>query len=159
MLAIAGIATVGGVAPVRSPNVFGAASLADGGGVSSEKRELIERFFALEAAPDAASARLRGLARDAGIDVGFALDSFDTRSSFIAARGLSLDEMLFSTSFPHSIDYYSGFMFDARVPGSENASPTISGGRYDTLLRTLGATRDIPAVGAAVSIERLGEAA
>ena len=160
LLAIAGIATVGGRSAGEIAERFlEQASLADGAGVSSEKRALIERFFALEAAPDAASTQLRGLARDAGIDVGFALDSFDTRSSFIAARGLNLDEMVFSTSFPHSIDYYSGFMFDARMPGSTNALPTISGGRYDTLLRTLGAARDIPAVGAAISIERLGGAA
>ncbi|MGA8169246.1 MAG: ATP phosphoribosyltransferase regulatory subunit [Methylocystis sp.] len=161
MLSIAGISTVGGRSAGEIAERFlDQASLADSAGVSVEKRALIEAFFDIEAAPDAASAALRKLANYAGADLGFALDSFDTRSSFIAARGLSLDDMVFSTRFPHSIDYYSGFIFEARVAGAQDSPPAIGGGRYDTLLKTLGAARDIPAVGAAVSINRLtGDAA
>jgi ATP phosphoribosyltransferase regulatory subunit len=156
LLSIAGISTVGGRSAGEIAERFlEQAALADGAGVNFDKRALIEAFFEIEAAPDAASATLRKLAQDARLDLGFALDSFDTRSSFIAARGLSLEDMVFSTSFPHSIDYYSGFMFEARVAGASGASPAISGGRYDTLLKTLGAARDIPAVGAAISIDRL----
>jgi ATP phosphoribosyltransferase regulatory subunit len=68
--------------------------------------------------------------------------------------------MVFSTRFPHSIDYYSGFMFEARVAGAPNLAPAIGGGRYDRLLKSLGASADIPAVGAAISLGRLtGDAA
>jgi len=156
MLSIAGISTVGGRSAGEIAERFlEQASLAAGAGVSFEKRQLIEAFFTLQAAPDAASATLRRLAQDARLDLGVALDSFDTRSSFIAARGLSLEDMVFSTSFPHSVGYYSGFMFEARVVGAADALPAISGGRYDTLLKTLGAAREIPAVGAAISIDRL----
>jgi len=161
MLSIAGISTVGGrTAGEIAERFLEQASLADGAGVGLEKRALIEAFFDIEAAPDAASAALRKLAKYAGADLAFALDSFDTRSSFIAARGLNLEDMVFSTRFPHSIDYYSGFMFEARVAGAPDNGPAIGGGRYDSLLKTLGASADIPAVGAAISIDRLtGEAA
>jgi ATP phosphoribosyltransferase regulatory subunit len=161
MLSIAGISTVGGRSAGEIAERFlEQASLADGAGVGLEKRALIEAFFDIEAAPDAASAALRKLAKYAGADLAFALDSFDTRSSFIAARGLNLEDMVFSTRFPHSIDYYSGFMFEARVAGAPDNAPALGGGRYDSLLKTLGASADIPAVGAAISIDRLtGEAA
>jgi len=108
----------------------------------------------IEGAPDAASSALRQLAKDAGLDLAAALDTFDTRASFIAARGLDLDHMLFSASFARHLDYYSGFVFEARHAGAGDV-PVIGGGRYDRLLRTLGATADIPAVGAAIWIDRL----
>lgn len=158
LLSIAGIAAVGGRSAAEIAERFlDQATLADGEGVSQEKRALADRFFAIEGAPDAASAALRRLADDAKLDLGAALDAFDTRSGFIAARGLALDDMIFSASFARRLDYYSGFVFEARhVSGGE---PVIGGGRYDRLLKTLGARTDIPAVGAAIWIDRLDSAA
>lgn len=154
LLSIAGITTVGGRSAAEIAERFlDQATLADGAGVSTEKRALTEAFFAVEGAPDAASAALRGLAVDASLDLSAALDSFDTRSSFMAARGLALDEMRFSASFARHLDYYTGFVFEARHAGG--GEPVIGGGRYDRLLKTLGAKSDIPAVGAAIWIDRL----
>jgi ATP phosphoribosyltransferase regulatory subunit len=65
--------------------------------------------------------------------------------------------MIFSASFARHLDYYSGFVFEARRRGA--GEPVIGGGRYDRLLRTLGARADIPAVGAAIWIDRLQTAA
>ncbi len=156
LLSIAGISTVGGRAASEIAERFlEQASLESGAGVDQEKRALLEAFFAVGGTPDATSAQLRALAREAKLDLGFTLDSFDTRSSFIAARGLALDQMSFSTSFARRLDYYSGFVFEARLANRPDAAPVIAGGRYDRLLRTLGAARDVPAVGAAIWINRL----
>lgn len=159
LLSIAGIAAVGGRSAAEIAERFlEQAMLADGAGVSTEKRALVEAFFAIEGAPDAASATLRRLADDASLDLGAVLDAFDTRSGFIAARGLGLDDMIFSASFARRLDYYSGFVFEARH--ASGGEPVIGGGRYDRLLKTLGARADIPAVGAAIWIDRLaGDAA
>lgn len=158
LLSIAGIAAVGGRSAAEIAERFlDQATLAEGAGVPAEKRALAEAFFAIEGAPDIASAALRQLAEDAKLDLAPALDSFDTRTSFIAARGLSLDDMIFSASFARHLDYYSGFVFEARHAASRE--PVVGGGRYDRLLRTLGATADIPAVGAAIWIDRLESAA
>lgn len=159
LLSIAGVTAVGGRGPSEIAERFlEQAELAEGAGVSAEKRALVESFFAIDDSPDAASAMLRRLAGDAGLDLGAALDSFDTRSGFIAARGLALDDMRFSASFARHLNYYTGFVFEARRPGSEAA--VIGGGRYDRLLKTLGASEDIPAVGAAIWVDRLqGDAA
>lgn len=155
LLSIAGITPVGGRSAAEIAERFlDQATLAEGAGVSPEKRALAEAFFLIEGAPDIASSALRGLADDAGLDLSAALDRFDTRASFIAARGLDLDHMLFSASFARHLDYYSGFVFEARHAGAGDV-PVIGGGRYDRLLRTLGATADIPAVGAAIWIDRL----
>jgi ATP phosphoribosyltransferase regulatory subunit len=154
LLSIAGVAAVGGRGPSEIAERFlEQAELAEGAGVPAEKRALAEAFFAIEGAPDAASAALRRLAAEAGLDLGAALDCFDARSGFVAARGLALDDMRFSTSFARHLDYYTGFVFEARRRGSEAA--VVGGGRYDRLLKTLGAKEDIPAVGAAVWVDRL----
>jgi len=157
LLSIAGIAAVGGRSAAEIAERFlEQATLAEGDAVPAEKRRLAEAFFAIEGSPDAASRALRRLATDARLDLSAALDCLDARAGFIAARGLPLDDMFFSASFARQLDYYSGFVFEARRRGSD--TPVIGGGRYDRLLKTLGASDDIPAVGAAIWVERLGGA-
>ena len=77
----------------------------------------------------------------------------------MAARGIDLDKITFSASFARNLDYYTGFVFEAREAGSRRRAPAIGGGRYDRLLSTLGAKTEIPAVGAAIWIERLNAGA
>jgi len=156
LLSIAGVSTVGGRGAAEIAERFlEQATLKAGDGVPKEKRALAEAFFSVEGAPDAASAALRRLMDDAKLDLAQALDSLDTRSSFIAARGLALDDMTFCASFARRLDYYSGFVFEARRARMRQGAPVIGGGRYDRLLKTLGAARDIPAVGAAIWVDRL----
>ena len=158
LLSIAGITAVGGRSAAEIAERFlDQATLAEGAGVSAEKRALAEAFFAIEGSPDTAAAALRKLAEDARLNLDAALDAIDTRAGFIAARGLALNDMIFSASFARQLDYYSGFVFEARLNDAQE--PVIGGGRYDRLLRTLGAQEDVPAVGAAIWIDRLGGAA
>jgi ATP phosphoribosyltransferase regulatory subunit len=160
LLAIAGISAVGGRSASEVAERFLEQAALQEGGIGDDKRNLIERFFAVEGAPDAAADELRKLAGEAGIDLGAALDEVDARTNFLAARGVALEDAVFSTRFPHSIDYYSGVMFEARPKGAGlDSPPLLSGGRYDTLLKTLGSTQDVPAVGAALYVDRLGDAA
>ncbi|BDV40056.1 ATP phosphoribosyltransferase regulatory subunit [Methylocystis bryophila] len=156
LLAIAGAATVGGRSAAEVAERFlEQASLQEP--LNPRTRQQIVNFFAVEASPDAASERLRALARDSGLKLDEALEAFETRTSFLAARGVKLEETVFSTRFPHAIGYYSGFMFEARPSGAGvQGAPLLSGGRYDGLLKSLGAQSNIPAVGAAIFVDRLG---
>ena len=157
LLSIAGITPVGGRSAAEIAERFlDQATLVAGAGMSREKQALAEVFFDIDGAPDAAADAIRRLARDADLDLSEALDTFETRAGFIAAHGLALDEMIFQTSFARQLDYYSGFVFEARDETRDEA--IIGGGRYDRLLKTLGANRDIPAVGAAICINRLRSA-
>jgi ATP phosphoribosyltransferase regulatory subunit len=155
LLSIAGISAVGGRSAAEIAERFlEQASLASGAGVGAETRALVEAFFSIEGQIDEASTALRKLAADAGLDLAEALDSFDTRSSFLAARGVDLERVRFSASFARRLDYYSGFVFEART--AKSGAPLIGGGRYDHLLKTLGAKQDIAAVGASIWVDRLG---
>src|SRR5262249_47286828 len=80
----------------------------------------------------------------------------ETRTGFLAARGLEVRKIKFATAFGRGFDYYTGFVFELHKPGGSN--PLIAGGRYDALLARLGAREAIPAVGFAVSVEELAAA-
>jgi len=160
LLAIAGISSVGGRSAGEIAERFlEQAALKGGDGVSAEKRGVIEEFLSISGDPDQASRRLRALAAASGLDLGAALDGFDKRLNFIAARGIDVSTLDFAAGFARNLDYYTGFVFEAQDPARADARPIIGGGRYDRLLKTLGANEDIPAVGAAIWCDRLIPAA
>ena len=154
LLSIAGIATVGGRSVAEIADRFLEQSALNAPTrLPRETRALIERFLSIAGDPDDAAGELRALAADAKIALGPALDLFETRTGFLAARGVDVRAIKFATAFGRGFDYYTGFVFelqDARV-----GSPLVAGGRYDGLLTRLGASEPIPAVGFAASIEEL----
>jgi ATP phosphoribosyltransferase regulatory subunit len=160
LLSIAGIASVGGRSAGEIADRFlDQAALRSGPGAASEKRVILQRFLDIAGEPDAASQRLRKLAEEARLDIGAALDSLDQRIGFLAARGMPVEDYAFSAAFVRDLDYYTGFVFEAVVAGRTDGKPAVGGGRYDGLARRLGAGADIPAVGAAIWIDRLGAGA
>jgi len=120
-----------------------------------ETRALIERFLAVAGEPDEAAAELRALAQDAGIALDAALDRFESRTGFLAARGIDVTRIRFSTDFGRGLDYYTGFVFELHDAGARHLGQLVAGGRYDGLLSRIGSPVAIPAVGFAVWIERL----
>jgi len=158
LLSIAGIATVGGrsVAEIADRFVEQAALNAPTR-LPRETRALIERFLTVRGDPDEGAGELRSLAADAKIALEPALDLFETRTGFLAARGVDVRAIQFSTGFGRGFDYYTGFVFELQDPRAK--SPLVAGGRYDGLLSRLGAGEPIPAVGFAASIEELAACA
>jgi ATP phosphoribosyltransferase regulatory subunit len=116
---------------------------------------LIERFLAIAGDPDEAAAKLRAFANDTKLKLDAALDLFDSRTGFLAARGIDVGRIRFSTAFGRGLDYYTGFVFELHDAGGGENGPAVAGGRYDGLLSRLGSPVSIPAVGFAVWIERL----
>jgi ATP phosphoribosyltransferase regulatory subunit len=156
VLSIAGISSVGGrTAAEIAERFLEQATASSGGGVPGEARVLLERYLGIAGNPDETSAELRTLAADAQINCTQTLDEFDARLGFIAARGIDLSSVTFSAEFARNLDYYTGFVFEARHRGRSGDHPVIGGGRYDRLLRLLGAPDDIPAVGASIWLDRL----
>jgi ATP phosphoribosyltransferase regulatory subunit len=154
LLSIAGINAVGGRSVAEIAERFlEQAALGAGSKLPGEQRALIERFLAVEGDPDDAAAKLRTLAKDAKIDMSAALDLFETRTGFLAARGIDVSRIQFATAFSRGFDYYSGLVFELSDPSVEGQ--LVAGGRYDALLTRLGASAPIPAVGFAVWVERL----
>ena len=83
------------------------------------------------------------------------LDLFESRTGFLAARGVDVDAIRFSTAFGRGIDYYTGVVFELHDAAARAGGQLVAGGRYDELLSRLGAPAPIPAVGFAVWIDRL----
>jgi ATP phosphoribosyltransferase regulatory subunit len=156
LLSIAGISAVGGRAVGEIADRFlEQAALGAQTSLPRETRALIERFLAVGGDPDEAAADLRALARDAGVALDAALDLFESRTGFLAARGVDVSRVRFSTAFGRGLDYYTGFVFELHDPAARTAGQLVAGGRYDGLLTRLGSRRAISAVGFAVWIERL----
>ena len=157
LLSIAGIATVGGRSPEEIADRFleQAASRADEG-LAPEQTRALEKFLAIDGHPDLAAEALKALAREADLDIKSALCSFEERVGFLAARGLPLDDLRYSAAFVRDLDYYTGFVFEA---GTGQGPPVVVGGRYDGLAAKLGAAEATPAIGAALWLDRLPEAA
>jgi ATP phosphoribosyltransferase regulatory subunit len=156
LLAIAGIAKVGGRSAGEIADRFlEQAAVRSGAGVPLEKQAILQRFLAIQGDPDAALVQLRNLAREARLDIGAALDSLDQRTGFLQTHGMKVENYVFSAAFVRDLDYYTGFVFEAVDPRRVDGRPVVGGGRYDGLAKRLGAAMDIPAVGAAIWINRL----
>ena len=156
LLSIAGIATVGGRSVAEIADRFLEQSALNAPTrLPRDTRALIERFLSIAGDPDDAAGELRALAADAKIALEPALDLFETRTGFLAARGVDVRAITFATDFGRGIDYYTGFVFE--LHGARGERPLVAGGRYDGLLTRLGAREAIPAVGFAASIDELAE--
>ncbi|MEO1609625.1 MAG: ATP phosphoribosyltransferase regulatory subunit [Pseudomonadota bacterium] len=123
--------------------------------LADEKRELIENYLGVTAPARAAGARMRDLIQATGYDVSAPLDTYDRRLKNFAAAGIDLSQLHFSAHFGRRLEYYTGFVFEILANGFDADSPIAGGGRYDKLMHVVGATVDVPAVGAMIHTERL----
>jgi len=155
LLSIAGISTVGGRTVGEIADRFLEQATIGGNTLPQEVRTLIEKFLAIAGDPDSALSDLRSLISDAGMKLDPALDLFESRTGFLAARDVDVTRIRFSTAFSTSLDYYTGVEFRLHDPSGRNEAPLVVGGRYDNLLTRLGSKNKIPAVGLGIFIERL----
>lgn len=124
--------------------------------LARETVDLIDSYLKVSAPARAAGARLRDLMTSRGVNIDAALDVYHRRLEKISATGIDLSAMEFSADFGLKIEYYTGFVFEVTVPDRLPAdTPVAGGGRYDGLLKAVGAPRDVPAVGFSIHTERL----
>ena len=74
------------------------------------------------------------------------------------ALGCQEDQLVFAPNLGQKMAYYTGLFFEIHVPALQEKRVIASGGRYDDLLFSLGATQPVPAIGGAIALERLQEA-
>jgi len=123
--------------------------------LSSAAAEAIEAYLEVRAPARAAAARMRDLMENHAVDLGDALDAYDHRLKLLVDAGLDPGEIEFSAEFGRNLEYYTGFVFEIVVPALGKGSPVAGGGRYDALLKAVGAPEPVPAVGSAIHTERL----
>ena len=103
------------------------------------------------------AAALAEFGREAGIELGVALDNYRERMELIAKlRPPFWNDAVFSAEVGRRFEYYDGFVFELARP-SEAERPIVSGGRYDGLITRLSAGSVIASgIGAAIRADRLG---
>ena len=158
LMSIAGATNVGGRTVAEIADRFLEQSTLKGGQLPRDALTIIKRFLAIAGDPDASAAKLRALTTDAKLNITAAIDEFESRVGFMAARGVDVRNTRFSTSFGRGLDYYTGFEFELHNRGN-GVEPLVAGGRYDGLMTQLGSTTPIPAVGFSVWVETLTDAA
>jgi ATP phosphoribosyltransferase regulatory subunit len=154
LMSIAGTTNVGGRSVAEIADRFLEQSTLKGGALPHNALNLIKRFLAISGDPDDAVAQLRALSREAKLNIAAAIDQLEARIGFMAARGIDVKTLRFSTAFGRGLDYYAGFEFELHARGN-GAEPLVAGGRYDGLMTRLGAADPIPAVGFAAWVEAL----
>ena len=75
---------------------------------------------------------------------------FKDFKSILSLKKINQD-ILFIANFGRDIEYYTGIVFEVFSGNKEIAR----GGRYDDLLKSLGAKKNIPAVGAAINLKNI----
>jgi ATP phosphoribosyltransferase regulatory subunit len=158
MMSIAGATIVGGRSLDEIADRFLEQSTLKSGALPRDALTIIKRFLAISGDPDDALGQLRALASDAKLDIHAAIDQVESRTGFVAARGVEPRRISFATSFGRGVDYYTGFEFELQRNGGGD-EPLIAGGRYDGLMTQLGASAPIPAVGFSIWIEAVTKCA
>jgi ATP phosphoribosyltransferase regulatory subunit len=154
LMSIAGTTNVGGRTTAEIADRFLEQSTLKGGALPREAIAVLKRFLGITGNPDDAVAELRALTTDAKLDLAAAIDQFESRVGFMAARGIDVKQTRFSTAFGRGLDYYTGFEFELHHRGN-GAEPLVAGGRYDGLMTQLGSVEPIPAVGFSVWVDAL----
>lgn len=154
LMSIAGTTNVGGRTTAEIADRFLEQSTLKGGALPREAITVLKRFLTISGNPDDAIAALRRLTADAKLDLAGAIDQFESRVGFMAARGIDVKKTRFSTAFGRGLDYYTGFEFELHHRGN-GAEPLVAGGRYDGLMTQLGSPAPIPAVGFSVWVDAL----
>ncbi len=124
-------------------------------GLSKEITDLIDAFLQISGSPQNALSEINALTAGAGIDLRSAQTCFEKRLELLEKRGLAPNQFQYVAQFGRTLEYYTGFVFDLRAPDMGEHGQIAGGGRYDALLRRLGAPRDIPAIGSAIRTEWL----
>jgi len=119
-----------------------------------EAATVIDYYLSVEASPREAIDRIAGIAQGSGIDLERGLYMLAHRLDLLEECGVNINAASFATEFGRDFEYYSGMVFQIEV-GGDKGSPIAGGGRYDGLLRSVGARAEVPAVGSAIQTERL----
>jgi ATP phosphoribosyltransferase regulatory subunit len=163
MLSIAGISQVGGrSAGDIAERFLEQARLKASSSLSAKTHDALTEFLTIESDPVTALKEIRKLIADAKLSAAPlrpVLDAFERRNTLMKERGIDLRKVQFSTSFGRQLDYYTGLVFEFRTPRIPALGPLVGGGRYDGLLTALGAKQPVPAVGCAMFVQRMTEAA
>jgi ATP phosphoribosyltransferase regulatory subunit len=116
---------------------------------------LIERVLSISGQAGKSIDAIRALMKKHRIQVEAPLAAMEARIAALAKLGLNETRVNFAARFGRNMEYYTGFVFELWSRDAEGPVQIAGGGRYDTLLKMLGARSSVPAVGCAIRSERV----
>jgi ATP phosphoribosyltransferase regulatory subunit len=117
--------------------------------------DAVAKLLDISGPADEAMARIRALLKTANINLDPQLAAMDARLATLSALGVDPARVQFTAHFGRNMEYYTGFVFELWARDKEGPVQVAGGGRYDTLLETLGAKAPVSAIGCAIRTERL----
>ena len=107
--------------------------------LTAAQGDLITRFLAVEGRPAEALAAAAAVAGEAGVDLDGVWSDWADRLSRLSLAGVPDAAMTLATGFGRAFGYYDGFLFEVSSAALGADEPIAAGGRYDSLLRRMGA--------------------
>jgi ATP phosphoribosyltransferase regulatory subunit len=115
----------------------------------------IIKLLDISAPADQAMIEIRALLKTAGIQLDAQLAAMDARLAALKSLGVEPAQVQFAAHFGRNMEYYTGLVFELWANDKEGPVQIAGGGRYDTLLETLGAKGPVSAIGCAIRTERV----
>ncbi|MES2999743.1 MAG: histidine--tRNA ligase [Pseudomonadota bacterium] len=122
-------------------------------GISEDNIDKLVEFFSLALKTDELLDVLRERVANATMQEG--LDELETVVKYMRMMGLPEQNFRVDLSIARGLDYYTGTVYETRLTNHPGLGSICSGGRYEKLLRSLGADRDLPGVGISIGLTRL----
>jgi len=116
---------------------------------------LIDRVLSVSGPAAKSVDAIAGLLKRAGIALDAPLAAMEKRIAVLEKLGVKPARTSFAANFGRNFEYYTGFVFELWSRDAEGKVQVAGGGRYDTLLQSLGARKPHPAVGCAIRTERV----
>ncbi|HEX4178285.1 MAG TPA: ATP phosphoribosyltransferase regulatory subunit, partial [Rhizomicrobium sp.] len=117
--------------------------------------DAIAKLLDISGPAEQALAEVRALLKTTGINLERELSAMDARLATLKSLGVAPERVQFTAHFGRNMEYYTGFVFELWGRDREGPVQVAGGGRYDTLLESLGAGQPVSAIGCAIRTERL----
>ena len=117
--------------------------------------DAIAKLLDISGPAEGALAQIRALLKTAGIALDSQLAAMEARLAVLTSTGVAPERVQFTAHFGRNMEYYTGFVFELWAHDREGPVQVAGGGRYDTLLESLGAKQAVSAIGCAIRTERL----
>jgi ATP phosphoribosyltransferase regulatory subunit len=121
--------------------------------------ETIKNMLDVSGPAPAALEQIRSLTKSVAASMEKPLAAMEARLAALANLGVDPKSVRFVAHFGRNLEYYTGFVFEFWSRDESGPVEIAGGGRYDTLLESLGAPRGTTAIGCAIRSERLLAAA
>jgi ATP phosphoribosyltransferase regulatory subunit len=117
--------------------------------------ETIKRVLEVSGPAPAALEQIRSLTKSVAAKMEKPLAAMEARLAALKTLGVDPASVRFVAHFGRNLEYYTGFVFEFWSRDASGPVEIAGGGRYDTLLESLGAPRGTTAIGCAIRSERL----